>query len=464
MKQITKDDIIDKIINGFQHNKGKSSVYCFSKSLVSDIVLAIVKKFANKHKFRTIFICVDCYNTRVSIKKILDENNINKDNKYNIRVLTAEYIQDRYYYNNTLTILVGVNDNYKLIKKLSDESKFTLCILTENIMKTEFITKVRDFLPFIDTPDYTTIERRASIYSPVEEHRIGVELSTKDTEQYNKYNKFITNAISIFSTLDNIEKCKYGDKVLNISASEFRTTLAKENGWNEHLDTKISFMKQIDDNFNPNVLEETANNFYNITRYRQELVSDNEAKLEVIKELCITNKDKRILIISKRGKYAAKITKYLNDNGVECLDYHDSIENRVLTDDYGNVIVYKSGANKGMPLIAGSQLQSSLNEQRFNNGMVNVLSIKFASNTKLKTACDIAILTTPLYDNIIDIKQRFNDIVFNGDITKIYVLYCINTIENEKLIKTPINRVITVIDDNNVNFIEYDENSGDIIL
>lgn len=74
------------------------------------------------------------------------------------------------------------------------------------------------------------------------------------------------------------------------------------------------------------------------------------------------------------------------------------------------------------------------------------------------------ILTTPYCDNIIDIKSKFTDVKFNGVPTKVYKLYCTNTIEHNHLLKEKESPIIKVINYNEENFVEYDKNNGDIIL
>lgn len=460
-----KDKLINKVVEGFQRFKGKASVYCFSIDVIPELVYNIVNKFINKHKNSSIFIVVDCYNTRRSIIDYLKQHNIvNNSEDYKLRCLSIDYIKREYTYINDLVITVGVNDNYFAINKLDKENKFMLSILTKNIMDNDFITKVRNILPCIETADLDIAINTDKIYSPVEEHRYGVELSDKDRELYNKYTDYINTCVSIFGELSNIEKCKKGDKVLGISSVDFRNTIAHENGWREDLDTNIPFMKQIDDIYNPNVLFERACSFYNITKCRRDLVCDNDSKLKTIVNICIANKDKKILIISKRGEFAAKITKYINQNSdLVCRDYHDCIEDSIAFNDNGFPILVKSGPKKGTPKIIGAQAQSSVNEHRFNDGLINILSIKSSSNTKLKIACDIVIFTSPLCESIIDVKKRFTNVIFNNDITKTYMVYCVDTIEHNKLNKEKENTIISVIDETENN-IRYDENSGDIIL
>lgn len=79
------------------------------------------------------------------------------------------------------------------------------------------------------------------------------------------------------------------------------------------------------------------------------ICSDNVCKLERIVEIIKDNPDKRFLIISKRGEYAATVTKYINDKlGEICGDYHDKIEDKVLVDDNGIPVCTSLEARKGL--------------------------------------------------------------------------------------------------------------------
>ena len=462
MIQTSEEQILKKIINSFQSKKGKLSFYCFNKNFIPKIVYNIIVPFNKKYPNEQIFIVVDGYNTRLNILNYI--KNVTNEN-FNIRILSKDFIKTEYKYNYKLIFIIGINNTFPIIEFLSDQSKFTLCILTKNIMDNDFISKIHNILSFIQiNDDINNIDNRNRIYSPVEEYRVGVTINDDDRETYNKYTEYINTTLSILNNISNIEKCKKGDEKLNISSSEFRYNLAKENGWNENLDTNIPFMKQIDDIYNPNSIYERACKFYTITKNRRDLLTDNEAKLETIKDICIKNKDKKIIIVSKRAEYAAKITKYLNkDLDLQCGDYHDCIEDTIAIDEMGIPILVKSGSNKGKQKMLGWRALSSLNEKRFNLGYINVLSIKNASDPKLKIACDILIFTSPICDDIISFKQRFINITFKNEITIMYKLYCINTVEADKMIRDKISPNVKIINEKE-NLITYDKNSGDIIL
>ena len=456
-----KTRLIDRIIATFQYNKGKSSFYCFTKEVIPDIIERVVFNFRNKQGNDVpILIIVDSFNTRQSIIYHFNRKEINKDN---IKILSTDYVKLQYHYPYKLIITIGINNDIDLLQHLYNESSFMMTIITKNLMNTDFITKVRAILPNIETQEFDSKLKMDNVYTPVEERRIGVSLSEDDRITYDKYTEYINTSISVFGDLSNIEKCKSGDIKLNISSAEFRNTLAKENGWREDLDTTIPFMKEIDEIYNPNILYERACNFYTISKQRRDLVSDNDLKLDYIYNIVANNKDKKILIVSKRGEYAAKVTKFLKDKGIACGDYHDCIDDCFATDENGIPILVKSGERKGQPRIVGYQAQSTSNEKRFNLGNINVLSIKNSSSNKLKIACDIVIFTSSMCSNIFDIRKRFTNIKFLNECTITYKIYTKATIESEKLNNAANNNLINVIEENE-NFIGFDEKLGCIIL
>lgn len=456
---MNKKTYLNQVLTGFQNHRGKASLYCFSEEVIMELVKEAITKILNKNSSANIFIVSD-YPTRSKLVHYLREKNMNMDK---IKLLSDKYINPKYHYVYHFTIIVGIND-FNIIRRLTDESKFTLCVITKNIMNNEFINSVRNILPNIPIADISNVVNINKLQSPVEEHRYGVDLFDNDAIQYDKYDDYIKNCVSIFKDLSTIEKCKIGIPELGISAAEFRENFAKENGWSETLDTNIDFIKQIDDIYNPNALYEKAYNFYNISKKRRDFVSDNECKLNVILDICNNNRDKNILIVSKRGEYAAKITKFINthsDN--KCGDYHDCIEDAVALDSNNKPILIKSGVNAGKPKILKSQAQSTYNQTMFNAHYINMLSIKETSDIKLNIACNCVIFTSGLCCSIKDLKIRFTNIDFGADTLLTYRVYCNNTIEQININKEKPLPFVTYIDETENNFV-YDENINGIIL
>jgi len=461
----SKEKLIVQVIDGFQRNKGVGSCYIYNTNVITDVVYAVLYNFYLKRPTAKILIVVNDWLTRENIYNYLHSKNMTIENNYCYRILSVGYIKPQYHYVYDLVLTVSVNDDYDVIKHLHDENKFMLSILSKNIMNNDFINAVRNILPLIETIDIDIAERTECINSPVEEHIVCADLETEDLDKYKKANDYIANCITVFGSLDTIAKCKYGDNETNMSAAEFRNNIAKENGWSEDLDMSVAYMRQIDDIYNPNTLNEKACNFYNIAKARRDLVTDNKCKLGKLLEIINDNRDKRILIVNKRGDYAKIVANAINSQfGNICGQYHDCIDSTIAVDENNKPILIKSGVNKGKPRVVGSQAQSTAYENQFNAGKINILSIKEKSDMKLKIACDLVIFTSPLCSSIIDLKARFVNITFMGVPTNVYVLCCKDTIETQKVYKSEFPSNIKVIYDNEENFVSCDENLNEIIL
>lgn len=457
------DKYIEDITTGFQIKHGKASCYAFPPIDFAKLVYSIYFLFAQKNPKEHVFIVVDCYNTRKKIIDYLNSKDMTLNNGYSYKVLSADFIKNKYQYNYKLIITVGVNDDIDILSTLNSHSKFMLSILTENNMNNDFNTKLREILPLISSTVSESNVRDDSVYSPVEVHEYSTYMLADDMDMYKKYTEYITTSLQIFGDFDTIEKARKGDPRINLSSSEVRDTIARNNGWSTTLDMSLDFNKSIDEIYNPNALFERANNAYNIMRQRRKLVSDNKVKLNVIRKIINNNSNKKILIVSKSGEFAAQVTKHINIEDIICGDYHDAIESTAMLNDAGDdYIRYKSGAKKGEVKEFGSQSLSNYNLALFNNGNINCLSIKNASDIKLKTAIDLIIFTSPLCDDIIDFKKRFKGVEFTNIPTIVYVVYCDGTIENDKLYSNKKSKLFTIIEEDKKD-VQYDENTNDII-
>lgn len=443
---------------GFQTNRGKGSVYCFPPLKYDALVVEVLNRYRTKRPTEQILIVVDDFIKRLKLVESIRANGL--DNA-NIKILTKDYIKDSAHYSQNLIIAIDVID-YFTISKFHNSSQFTLLIFTKNPMNNQFIIDIRRILPEIAVSIGTNEIIFDRIKSPVKEHRIGVELTDEDKQNYDKCNKYINESISVFGDFDAIKKCRSGDPEHNISAAEFRQELAYKNGWNYNLDTTVGFNKQIDDIYNPNALLEKASIIYNIIKERLNLVTDNKVKLPAIDDIISQNEDKKILIICKRGEFANIIYNHINnDLNISCGAYHDDIESQYVYDELGNVIVYKTGANKGKPRPFAAQSLSNMSLDKFNNSNCNVLVVKNNLSQKIHTKVDIVILTSPLCMDTEDFILKYVNVELPNPII-IYKLYTINTIEYIRMNQKQIKSNITIIEEQ--KNIEFDEESGDIIL
>lgn len=456
----TLEKYITEIMDSFRKVKGRGSCYCLYPLNPYFLIAQCIISYFEKHDDeKTVLVVVDSYNARKGIDEAISQLS---DKKYNFKVISYTYIKMQYHYVYDFIILCNVENNYNLINKLYNESKFTLCIFTKNITDNEFIINVRKILPNLECTVNPSDARADNIYSPVEEYLMGVSLTDEDFDKYKEYSDFIAQSMKIFNDFSTLDKCRVGIPALNVSSIEFRYQIALQNGWREDLDTTIPVIKSIDDVYNPNALYDRACVTYNIINERKTLLLNNKNKLDKILEICNKYPDKRILIVSKQGQFAADITNYLNEHNISCVDYHDTIEDTIVSNEYGETILYKSGANKGKPRIFKAQAVSSINELMFNKKFINCISIKYSSNDKLNIPIDIVIITDSLNGNIIDIKSRFSYIKFKTNPTIVYRLFNYDTVEEKELNHYVPDNNITVIKEEKK--VTYDEKNGNIIL
>ena len=336
-------------------------------------------------------------------------------------------------------------------------------LITKDAIDTVKLKEIYDNIPPISDSLSSSGINSLRALLPVEEHRDQILfINREDITTYNEYTEFITQTIQVFGNLDNI-KCARNGTQDGRSAIQYITEIAEYNGWSADMDMTNPFSKQIDECYNPLVLAEKVKTFYNIVRERMLLCSDNVSKLNRIVEIIEDNPNKRFLIISKRGEYAAAITKYINDSlGKICGDYHDKIEDKVLVDSNGIPVLYKSGMHKGKPRIIKSKAISTLNLKAFNDGLLRVLSIKNSSAASLETSVDEWIITSPLCDTITELIYRYNNVACNQSKLRVHKLYMAGTIEEASLKKEKLSANHEVIE--NIKCYISAQNFDDIIF
>lgn len=444
----------------FQQAKGKGHCFCINPITPYKLVATIAVAICNRDSQRSCFIVTPYYDVTNKIKFEIEK--LAPNNEFKINFTGKQYINPKFNYNYDCTICVGINgdekDDVDKLRKLYNCSRFTLAILTESSLPAEmneFLLRHSCFLKTTVTPNEAKV---AYLNSPVNEWRIGVPFSDVEQQEYDKANQFITESITIFGSLPNIEKCARGDNLLNISASEFRYQFAYENHWHERLDMKSDYDRSIDEYYNPNALNERANAFYTITHKRKEMAIRNDNKLKAIADIVINNVDKKICIVSKSGETALAIANYLNQDeyqslGIKCGQYHDCIPDSYATDSEGNIMLHKSGKNKGTPIVLKSQAASTQYERLFNSGIINVLSIKFATNTKLKIAFDLIIFADVLTANISQFKSRFANSYCTTNPNEVYRIYTANSIEERDMNRENVNNNVQIMTQTSENYI-----------
>lgn len=440
--------------------KGRGSVHCVKPLDYSEIVCRIITQMRNKNPTAKVFIAVKEWAIRVKVFDKLKEYNIDTNS---INCVTETYLNAKYTYNYDICFIIGFDEITPEVYNLFVHSKFRLMILTDDVIDAKKLNNIYEKCKPINNPIDANSINAYRLSLPVEEHQIAVDFANaNDANNYINYSDYITQVLQVFGDFNNIAYARKGAPD-GRSSEQVLNDIAKYNGWSSTMDMSNPFTKQIDECYNPIVLGEKAHTCYEIMRKRGQLVSDNSAKLESIAQIVKDNPNDKIIIISKRGEFAAEITNYLNEIfGEICGDYHDKIEPRVMTDDNGVPILYKSGNMKGQPRIAHAQAIGSRNLDFYNRGRLRVLSLKNASNTAISASFNVMIITSSLCDTIDEIRYRFNHLDINNNKLVVYKLFMNETIEEKALGKEKPSPNHTIIEAKK-NFVFGSENNEDII-
>ena len=440
--------------------KGRGSIHCVKPLDYSEIICRIITQMRNKNPTAKVFIAVKEWAIRV---KIFDKFKAYDIDAKTINCVSETYLNAKYTYHYDICFIVGFDTVTPEVYNLFVHSKFRLMLLTDDVIDSKKLANIYEKCKPINNPIDANSINAYRLSLPVEEHQIAVDFANAEhLNVYNQYSEYITQVLQIFGDFNNIAYARKGAPD-GRSSEQVLNDIAKYNGWSSTMDMSNPFTKQIDACYNPIVLGEKAHTCYEVMRKRGVLVSDNSAKLEAIGQIIRDNPDDKIIIISKRGEFAAEITNYLNETfGEICGDYHDKIEPRVMTDDNGVPVLYKSGSMKGQPRIAHAQAIGSRNLDFYNRGRLRVLSLKNASNTAISASFSVMIITSSLCDTIDEIRYRFNHLDIDSNKLVVYKLFMNETIEEKALGKEKPSPNHTIIEAKK-NFVFGSENNEDII-
>ena len=471
---ITIENIFQNAVESWRNNRGVGTMLCTAPLNNKIPILLILQRIYSRSPTADTVIIVSNFHERLELMNFLttqeDEQN-NEEfkrllNEKLIRIITIELLSSgRWNSSATLGIIYNTEEFNLVLRLWLERCTFKLVVLSKLLSSQEDRYYLSKICPLLNEFKQAEIDE-LRISRPVEEMWIGVDIHT-DTENYKLleyYNKEITTTLNIFDNFDNIKRARVGDPSLNMSAIEFCNRIAYENGWNEHLDMNLEYNQELDRVYNPNNLNERASKCYEIIRLRSNILSDFEGKLDKIYEICKEHENEKILIINKRGEFAAKVTTYLNNmfDNVVCGDYHNKVENVILRNPDGSPVLVKSGVNKGKPREIGYQAQMTLNQKKFNEGEINILSTSNSPNKDLNIEVDIIIITSPLCEDIKSYLYRLSKVSYRGDVIKLYTLFCKSTMEHKQLLnkEVQLNHTIVNKDEN----MDISENNFDFVI
>jgi hypothetical protein len=469
---INPDEIFDNAVNHWRDEKGVGTAIIPHPLNDKFMVLGVLQRvYARLPTCKTVII-TNSFSERQTITEFLTQQENSEENNEEfkelissgkLKVFTDKFIKTaNMSFVPYLCIWYHPDEVCNEILNYVSRCKFKLVVMNKLLTNYNDISKIYQIAPLLS--DFQQAEVEAiRLSTPVEETQIGIDIPADDNiaKLLKYYDEYITTSITIFGSFDIMQQANTGNQQLNISATQICYQIAQENGWNEHLDMSVEFNLEIDKLYNPNNLKERASKTYEIIRERLKFLSDFEGKLDVILDIVRNNKDKKILIINKRAEFASRVTEFINTFSETdiCANYHDKVDNIPATTLDGTPIYYKSGARKGERRMLAAQAQKTLNVEKFNNDLINVLSTNNAPDKDLAIDVDIVIITSPMCEDIKSYMYRLSKIYFRSKRVDLYSLYCRNTIE-QKLIerKTILNNhsVKNSFDGNNSDFVVDD--------
>ena len=471
---MTVDEIFLKAVDSWKNNRGVGTMLCPAPLNNKVPLLLILQRIYSRSPTCSAIIIVEHFNDRLDIIDFLtkqedDENNTEfkrlLDEKY-IRIFTRDFIYSGRWHSSAFLGILYNPESFDLKYRLClDSCKFKLIVTNKLLENQEDRVYLNKICPILNEFKQNEIdELRTS--RPVEEIVVGVDIPT-DTETYKLleyYNKEIATTINIFENFDNIKYARIGNAQTNESAMQYCTRLAEDNGWSPNLDMSVEYNQMLDATYNPNLLNDRASKCYEMMRLRSNILTDFDGKLDKIYDICKENEGKKILIINNRGEFAAKVTTYLNNmfDTVVCGDYHNKVENVILKKPNGEPVLVKSGINKGKPKEIGWKAQMTLNQSKFNNGEINILSTNNSPDKSLNIDVDIIIITSPICEDIKSYLYRLTKVNYIGETIKLYTIFCKSTLEHKRLLEREpsINHQIVNKDEN----IDISENNFDFVI
>lgn len=471
---MTVDEIFLNAVESWRNNSGVGTMLCPAPLNNKVPLLLILQRIYSRSPTCSIIIIVRNFNERLDLIDFLtkqdDEENNNEfkrllDEKH-IRIITIDFLNSGRWNSFAFLGILYNPENFDVSLRLwLDGCKFKLVILSKILDNQEDRLYLNKICPILNEFKQNEIDELRTC-RPVEEMLVGVDIPS-DSEDYKLlefYNKEITTTLNIFDNFDNIKYARIGNPMTNESAMEICTKIAHNNGWSDSLDMSNEYNQMIDEVYNPNNLNDRAKKIYEIVRERAQIMTDYKGKLDKIYEICKEHENEKILIISRRGEFAATITAYLNNmfDNVVCGDYHNKVENVILRNPDGTPVLVKSGVNKGKPREIAYQAQMTLNQKKFNNGEINILSTSNSPDKNLTIDVDIIIITSPLCEDIKSYLYRLTKVNYRGDVIKLYTVFCKSTMEHKQLLEkeVSVNHIIVNKDEN----MDISENNFDFVI
>lgn len=325
-----------------------------------------------------------------------------------------------------------ISGNNLMNPLISAEKYHVLCVLNADLLNDYHINRILKFnykYIIVCTGSFNGLSESLNDLPKIEfvdrkfrEYNFIVPMNEDTHKRYFDIENRMNDIIGVFRNYDNIKKCVFG--MDRKSAYDCRNEFAIENGWSKDLNTSIPLFAQIDKFYNPDALYDQAVLYQTLVTERDKVVSKCQDKVQAVLSILKVNKYKRFIVLAKGNDMCDDIAKQAKSLKIATESIHAETPNSTLRDDNGNLILVKTGANKGKAKIFGTKLVNDSIVARFNNKKLRALITTGTLDKSLKIeAVDAIICTSPKAASYYDLKSRIEKLSFNGDIIVINVTF-----------------------------------------
>lgn len=325
---------------------------------------------------------------------------------------------------------------------------------------------IKEYYPIVDTITEKEAIENCWI-APFIEYNILLNLHPADKEKYVIYSARINEIIYSFKDLhklfvreanrlmfegefDLICACHSGFKTTSLTGEDMYitydrlcNTLSTMLGWNINLNIAEEKNKILHENWSPIAIHAKAKTFMEYIRLRNDILIDNDVKLEAVLKIIEYNKTSTICF-NESTKFADKIADAINlkfeDYNAVC--YHSNIDSRSMIDpETGRPFTYKAGDRAGLPKILGKTSIKKLIIEWSRKGYYKFISTAKALDEGIDIPIIDQIICTAGTTNPITYQQRTArgktiDIYNPNKLTKIFNLVFDDFDNNGEIIKS----------------------------
>lgn len=304
------------------------------------------------------------------------------------------------------------------------------------------IKEIEEYFPIIDSISEEEALRNKWISNFVE-YNLALVLPDIDKLKYEQYSIPISEILSMFKgTADLFNKntksvfkddyavltaCFAGKKIPNnyISPTLIRNTLAEKKGWSPTLELTNDYNVMLEDNWNPNVIEQRARMFNDLIKKRNDILINHPLKLKVVLDIYKKFKDVTTICFNESADFADIIVDNLNADGSHTgICYHSNIETKFMSDEKGEIIKTKNGTAKKFGKIALRKMAIEGIKANFYKWLVTVKALDEGLDIpNIEMVITTAGTTNPLQYAQRSARGKRVDIYNPNKVTKIINIY-----------------------------------------